>query len=266
MVRMAASYASTGCLFNQPVAVLVAAYFSLSLNMVIHLSDELGFDDTTAGFIYGLFGFAISFFGLVVGVVIDYLGVKWALTVGALISAAGRFLFAVATTKWLAVLSALIIMPVGRQWGWRGLWHRFLACVLNLCAIRHGDGYPGAGHLYQALHDTTKPRLWVLAVLYVLCMMHVPTRVGLWCLTSRGPDACMNIAALISGPATDLFRYLFGDGITLFGGHVSALRLLFLTGVVTSLMQAMISALGMREVNMNAQGEVRRKASLSSSR
>lgn len=75
--------------------------------------------------------------------------------------------------------------------------------------------------------------------------------------TSSPADACMNVAALVSGPATDMFRYLFKDGITMFGFHMSSLRALFLTGVLTSLLQALVAGCGMREINVNASGQVR---------
>ena len=51
--------------------------------------------------------------GLLSGVLIDYLGVKWALTLGALVSAGGRLLFCVATAPWVAILAAVVVMPLG---------------------------------------------------------------------------------------------------------------------------------------------------------
>jgi MFS family permease len=46
--------------------------------------------------------------------------------------------------------------------------------------------------------------------------------------------AVMNVAALIAGPATDILRYLFKDGVWLFGIKMSAIRLIFLSGSAAS--------------------------------
>lgn len=66
----------------------------------------------------------------------------------------------------------------------------------------------------------------------------------------------MNIAALVSGPITDMFRMLFENGVTVFGWHLSPLRALFMTGVITSFLQSAVAGFGMREVSVGASGEV----------
>lgn len=59
------------------------AYFSLALNLTIYLTDEFGITDQEAGWVYGLFGVAISITGLIFGVIIDKLGVRHSLWIGA---------------------------------------------------------------------------------------------------------------------------------------------------------------------------------------
>ncbi len=85
--------------------------------MVVFLSDEFGFNDVDAGNAYGLWGLLSSIYGFPTGVIMDYLGVKQSLVVGAALSAAGRFLFAVSRSKWLLYVSLYGLMPVGMSLG-----------------------------------------------------------------------------------------------------------------------------------------------------
>ena len=52
------------------------AYFSLSYVLVLYLSEEFGYSDQGAGWLYGFFGMLISLYGVFVGFIIDQLGVK----------------------------------------------------------------------------------------------------------------------------------------------------------------------------------------------
>ena len=50
------------------------AYFSLSYVLVLYLSEEFGYSDVAAGWVYGFFGMLISVYGVLVGFIIDQLG------------------------------------------------------------------------------------------------------------------------------------------------------------------------------------------------
>lgn len=62
------------------------AYFGMSLNMTLYLSEEFDFSDTHAGLIYGTVGLLSSIFGLLCGGFIDRLGVRKSLLLGGFIS------------------------------------------------------------------------------------------------------------------------------------------------------------------------------------
>lgn len=50
-------------------------YFIFSYVLVLHLTEELGLDDTTTGMLYGAFGIAIAVWSILLGVVVDRIGV-----------------------------------------------------------------------------------------------------------------------------------------------------------------------------------------------
>lgn len=89
------------------------SYFITSLNFTLYLSREFGYNDLTAGTYYGLWGVLISVYGLVTGILIDKLGVKWSLVIGGIISTLGRVLFAIAPSRPMLLMSVFVLMPLG---------------------------------------------------------------------------------------------------------------------------------------------------------
>lgn len=87
------------------------AYFSLALVLTMFLSDEFGMSDTAAGWAYGVYGVMSTFFGLLCGWFIDYLGVRASLLVGAIVGAFSRFVMALTTSKRTAVLMLYTLLP-----------------------------------------------------------------------------------------------------------------------------------------------------------
>ena len=66
------------------------SYFSFSLILTLFLSEDIGFTDVQAGFLYGLWGSLISIYGILVGPVVDNFGVSRSLQIGYLISLVAR--------------------------------------------------------------------------------------------------------------------------------------------------------------------------------
>lgn len=87
------------------------AYFSLSLVLTLFLTEEFGMSDTAAGWAYGAYGVMSTFFGLLCGWFIDYLGVRASLIVGAIIGAASRFVMAVTLSRKMAILMLYSFLP-----------------------------------------------------------------------------------------------------------------------------------------------------------
>jgi dipeptide/tripeptide permease len=163
------------------------AYFSQSLSMTLYLTDEHGFSDENAGWLYGTFGMLVSLYGLLFGWVVDFLGIRKALIVGGLISAVGRLLFALAKSGEHAALylSLFVFLPIGSALG---------IPVMTIAVKRYTD---------------STSRTFAFGLFY----------------------AVMNIAALISGPATDACNSAFKQGANIFGFQFSALRVVFLVRI-----------------------------------
>jgi dipeptide/tripeptide permease len=66
------------------------SYFALSLILTKYLTDEYGYSDTEAGWVYGVFGLLIAIFGIILGFFIDCLGVKRSLILGNIVSLVWR--------------------------------------------------------------------------------------------------------------------------------------------------------------------------------
>lgn len=53
------------------------AYFSMSMNFVLFLTQEYNYKDVGSGTLYGVWGVLISVYGLLTGLLVDKIGVKW---------------------------------------------------------------------------------------------------------------------------------------------------------------------------------------------
>lgn len=92
-------------------------YFSVSQILVIYLHQEFKISDLEAGAAYGIWGVAITFWGLCMSFINDYLGVRKALLLGFSLSTCSYILLANATSK-AAVYSILfIVLPLGNSLG-----------------------------------------------------------------------------------------------------------------------------------------------------
>lgn len=187
------------------------SYFSMSLSFTVYLTREFGISDTDAGFLYGLWGMLISVFSLVGGVIVDYLGVRASLIMGAVVATSGRLWFALASSHWELMVTVCVVLPFGLALG---------IPVLTIGVKRYSNA---------------SNRTYAYSLFY----------------------AVMNIASLVSGPATDLCRHLIGpEGVEVGSlGHLSELRVLFLTGALASCGMIIVACF-FREVNVDQSGGV----------
>lgn len=93
------------------------AYFGLFSVLVLYLSREHGFSDVEAGAIYGVGGLSASLFGIVTGRLLDWLDVRRAVVLGALVTGAGMFIVALSYDRTTALLALLIVVPFGASLG-----------------------------------------------------------------------------------------------------------------------------------------------------
>lgn len=97
--------------------MLSYAYFAVSQVCVLYLSQEHDYDDQSSALMYGVFGFSISLSGMITGPLIDRMGVRRSLVLGALLACVGMFAFALAFTRSVLIVALLIGMPIGLSFG-----------------------------------------------------------------------------------------------------------------------------------------------------
>lgn len=93
------------------------SYFAVSQVMVLYIHHEFGISDVEAGAAYGLWGVAITFWGLMCSVANDALGVRRALMIGFTLSTASYVLLACATSKAFLYFVLFALLPLGNSLG-----------------------------------------------------------------------------------------------------------------------------------------------------
>ncbi len=92
-------------------------YFSFSLIMVLYLSEEFGLSDAAAGWTYGLFGMLATVYGLLVGMLIDNLGVRRSLILGSVLLLGSRLAAMLTTSIGVMYAVLFVSMPLGTSLG-----------------------------------------------------------------------------------------------------------------------------------------------------
>ena len=93
------------------------SYFALSQILVIYLHNEFNVSDIEAGMVYGMWGAAITLWGLLVSWMNDNLGVKQSLMLGFAISTISSTIVACTTSKVLLYVTLFAIYPFGTSMG-----------------------------------------------------------------------------------------------------------------------------------------------------
>jgi MFS family permease len=89
------------------------AYFAISTNLTIYLTTNFGVDDVTAGVYYGVWGALLVVFGIPTGFLIDRLGIKTSLIVGAVFNSLGRTIFALSDSLPIALTALFFGTTIG---------------------------------------------------------------------------------------------------------------------------------------------------------
>ena len=92
------------------------AYFSFSIIFTIFLSSDFGYNDVTAGTLYGSWGAFTTLFGLMTGFLIDNLGVTCSLKVGFFISLLSKIII-LCTTSRFYLLVGMCLLSLGNCLG-----------------------------------------------------------------------------------------------------------------------------------------------------
>eukprot|EP00298_Acanthocystis_sp_HF-20_P002469 c12885_g1_i1.p1 GENE.c12885_g1_i1~~c12885_g1_i1.p1 ORF type:complete len:485 (-),score=167.01 c12885_g1_i1:69-1523(-) len=95
------------------VVLDAAAQFASSYIMVLYLSHDFGFDDEDAAWIYGAYGMAISVFSIILGWIVDVIGVKFTLIIAHVIIVVGRLFLAFTMSKDVILVTLFVTLPIG---------------------------------------------------------------------------------------------------------------------------------------------------------
>ena len=89
------------------------SYFAISTNLTIYLTTNFDVDDVTAGVYYGIWGALLVAFGIPTGFLIDRLGIKTSMIVGAVFNAISRTIFALSDNLEIALFALFIGTTIG---------------------------------------------------------------------------------------------------------------------------------------------------------
>jgi MFS family permease len=89
------------------------AVFSTSLILTNFLTDEYGYSDSQAGFAYGLYGTLVSVFSVLVGTLVDVLGVRKSLLLSATILTCSRIAIALVRNSTVVIALMYTTIPLG---------------------------------------------------------------------------------------------------------------------------------------------------------
>jgi len=173
------------------------AYFASSLSLTVYLTDspDLAFSDLEAGAVYSAWGVVSGLVGMATGPCIDKLGVRRSLLIGGTLLAAGRILFAAATTRPQVYVSLFFLQSIGMN----------LAIPVLSIAIRRVTSHRTQTAAYGIFYSA------------------------------------MNLAAFAAGMTTDAIR------ASAEGGQQQALRIVFASTAVASVLYTALAAAAFRE-------------------
>ncbi len=194
------------------------SYFSLSLILTTFLTNEFGLSDYAAGWAYGTYGVMSTFFGVVCGWFIDYLGVRLALLLGAIVGAAARLIITFTASRHVAMIMLYTLLPFAEC----------LGIPIMTIAIKR--------------YTNARNRTFAFSLFYSM----------------------MNVAALVAGPAVDISRSLFRNGVDWdlrpFGVdtvlRLTGLRVVVLSSAIATAAMCLVVFVGIREVEVDESGTV----------
>lgn len=194
------------------------SYFSMSLVLTLFLSQEFNLSDMDAGWTYGMYGVASTFYGIVCGWVIDFLGVRLSLLIGAIIGVFCRALVAFTTSRLVLLIFLLAILPFGEA----------LGIPIMTIAIKR--------------YTNRSNRTFAFSLFY--SVMNIAALLA-------GPTVDRFRFLFRNGIATPAGTPFLGNL-----NHISALRLVLATGSISSLCLLAITFFFVRDVELTSDGKV----------
>ena len=89
------------------------SYMMCALTLKQYLVDNFGFSDVDAGYVYGIWGLTSTLYGLLLGIVIDKVGVRWSLLTGGIILTISRIWLGLTLSKTSMLFILYVLLPTG---------------------------------------------------------------------------------------------------------------------------------------------------------
>lgn len=89
------------------------SYMMCALTLKQYLVENFGFSDVDAGYVYGVWGLCSTLYGLLLGVVIDKVGVRWSLLTGGTILCISRVWLALTLDRNAMLFNLFLFLPIG---------------------------------------------------------------------------------------------------------------------------------------------------------
>lgn len=194
------------------------SYFSMSLILTLFLSQDLKLSDMDAGWAFGMYGVTSTFYGIVCGWVIDFLGVRLSLLIGAIIGVFCRALIAFASSRLIVLIFLLGILPFGEA----------LGIPIMTIAIKRYTNQSNRTFAFSLFYS----------VMNVAAFVAGPIVDGFRALFHNGLDVSVRIP--------------FVGNLT----HLSALQLILVTGSISSMCLLAITFFFIRDVELSSDGKV----------
>ncbi len=93
--------------------VVVIVIVGILVLQVLYLSDDFGFNDQEAGWIYGIHGMAISIYSIILGSTVDVLGVKYTLLLGHFLLMVARAFMTFTYSRDVLLVQLYVTLPIG---------------------------------------------------------------------------------------------------------------------------------------------------------
>ena len=93
------------------------AYFSFCMVFTLFLSEDFGFSDIASGTIYGSWGALVTVYGILIGFLVDNMGVAASIKVGFLLSLLARIVIFWTSSRPILLFQVLVVLPMGNCLG-----------------------------------------------------------------------------------------------------------------------------------------------------
>ena len=89
------------------------SYMMCALTLKQYLVDNFGLSDVEAGYVYGIWGLTSTLYGLLLGIVIDKVGVRWSLLTGGVLLTISRIWLGLTLSKTSMLFILYVLLPTG---------------------------------------------------------------------------------------------------------------------------------------------------------